>query len=142
MPPKCAIPPIKPQTCIFNALTNMVEELKDRMKIQTNLASYKTAPFPAVWAGFVNEVSKVGTVQQNPPYGRLVYHISASKITRTITTGVGYCDTFLDMRCYGLDGTKLFTVPAPDSLKFVVCCNSNTVALSCGPPSQPVEDSD
>ena len=42
--PSCAIPPIKPQTCIFNALTNIVEELKARMKVQDNLSSYKTVP--------------------------------------------------------------------------------------------------
>ena len=82
----------------------------------------------------------MGTVQPTPPYGQLVYNISASKITRTIATGVGDCETFLDMCCYDSDGTRLYSVP--DSLKFIVCCNSNTVALSCGPPSRRVEDSE
>ena len=49
VPPYSAIPPVQPQTCIFNALTNMVQELKGIIiKVQTNLSSYKTVPFPAV----------------------------------------------------------------------------------------------
>ena len=67
VPPHCAIPSIKPQTCIFNALTNMVEELKDLIKNQSNLKSYKTVPFPAVWAGFITELSQKGTVAAKSP---------------------------------------------------------------------------
>jgi len=133
VPPHCAIPSIKPQTCIFNALTNMVEELKDLIKNQSNCKSYKTVPFPAVWAGFITELSQKGTVQPNPPYGQLVYHISASRITRIIkATGGEDSVTVLDMCCYDYDGRKLFSVP--DLLKFTVYCNSNTVALSCNNP--------
>ena len=67
VPPNCAIRPIKPQTCVFNALTNMVEEMKDLIKIQSNLSSYKTASSPAVWSGFICELINLGDVQHNPP---------------------------------------------------------------------------
>ena len=133
VPPHFAIPSIKPQTCIFNALTNMVEELKDLIKNQSNLKSYKTVPFPAVWSGFITELSLKGRVALSPPVGQLVYYISASKITRIKATGVEDSETFLDMCCYDYDGTKLFSVP--DKLKFTVFCNSNTVALSCNNPT-------
>ena len=118
----------------------MVEELKGRMKVQSNLRSYKTVPFPAVlvWAGFITELSQKGTVQPNPPYGQLVYHISASRITRIIkATGGEDSVTVLDMCCYDYDGRKLFSVP--DLLKFTVYCNSNTVALSCKNPRPDLE---
>ena len=111
----------------------MVEELKELIKIQDNLRSYKTVPFPALWGGFITELSQKGTVEPTPPYGQLVYNISASKVSRDIATGIGYCETKLDMCIYDLDGTRLYSVP--DKLKFTVFCNSNTVALSCDRPS-------
>ena len=90
VPPHCAIPPItsKPQTCIFNALTNMVEELKDSMKSQTNHRSYKTVPFPAVWAGFITELSQMGTVQPNHPYGQLVYLLAKLHVPLQLVLGI------------------------------------------------------
>ena len=84
----------------------MVEELKDLIKNQSNLKSYKTVPFPAVWSGFITELSQKGTVQPSPPYGQLVYHISASSISPIKATGVGDSETFLDMCIYDLDGRK------------------------------------
>ena len=119
VPPYCAIPPIQPQTCIFNALTNMVEELKGLIKVQTNLSSYKTVPFPTVWSGFISELVNLGTLQANPPHGQIVYHICARSFTRAMATGIGYMETGLHTHCYGLDGTRLFTVP--DKLKFTEC---------------------
>ena len=88
--------------------------------------------------------SKGPSDQQNdfPPANALITSKTTShQQTRSrnapghIATGVGDCETFLDMCCYAYDydGTELFSVP--DSLKFTVSCNSNTVALSCGPPS-------
>ena len=88
----------------------MVEELKELIKIQDNLRSYKTVPFPAVWEGFITELSQKGTVEPTPPYGQLVYNIYASKVSRNIATGIGYCETKLDMRIYDLDGTRLYSV--------------------------------
>ena len=90
VPPHCAIPSIKPQTCIFNALTNMVEGLKDLIKNQSNLRSYKTVPFPAVWERFITELSLKGRVAPGPSYGQLVYYISASKIhvSRQLVLGI------------------------------------------------------
>ena len=141
VPPYSAIPPVQPQTCIFNALPNMVEELKGLIKVQTNLSSYKTVPFPAVplvWSGFISELIHLGTLQPNPPYGQIVYHVSDRSFTRDKTTGIGCMETGLHTDCHGLDGTKLLTVP--DKLKFTVYCHSNSVALSCG--SVPHKNSD
>ena len=75
----------------------MVEELKDLIKNQSNLKSYKTVPFPAVWSGFITELSQKGRVEPSPPDGQLVYHISASSISPIKATGVGVSETVLDM---------------------------------------------